>query len=140
MITEFFTSYNPLPEYSPQDTLDFKETILALDKNKSRDNVKSKISRNIFLQDHQELEKIRQENNIQWLGTPLELAESVKALIEAKKINGVSEKQVFLFFQQVLDLPFDKREKLQSLKKRSTDLTPLLEQMEFHLKQWINKS
>ncbi|PRX42487.1 RteC domain-containing protein [Salegentibacter salegens] len=139
IITEFFTSYNPLPEYSPQDTLDFKEAILALDKNKSRDNVTSTIPGNIFLQDHQELGKIRQENNIQWLGTPLELAELVKALIEAKKINGVSEKQVFLFFQQVLDLPFDKREKLQSLRKRSTDLTPLLEEMEFHLKQWINK-
>jgi hypothetical protein len=102
--------------------------------------VTSTIPGNIFLQDHQELGKIRQENNIQWLGTPLELAELVKALIEAKKINGVSEKQVFLFFQQALGLPFDKREKLQSLRKRSTDLTPLLEQMEFHLKQWINKS
>jgi hypothetical protein len=71
---------------------------------------------------------------------PLELAELIKALIQAKKINGGSEKEVFDFFQQLLDLPFDKREKLQSIRKRSTDLTPLIHELEFHLKQWINRS
>jgi len=139
VITEFFTSHNPLSEYSAQDILDFKESILALDRRSRQSMLKSKIPKHLFLQDHQLLKEFRQENKIQWQGTPLELAELLKALIEAKKITGASEKQVFLFFQQVLDLPFDKREKLQSLRKRSTDLTPLLDEMAFHLKQWISK-
>ncbi|MFD2834184.1 RteC domain-containing protein [Gramella sp. AN32] len=139
VITEFFTSYNPLPGYALQDTSNFKETILALDKNKSGNVPKSEISENTLPRGFKELGKFRQENNIEWLGTSMELAELVKGLIEAKKISGISEKQIFHFFQQVLDLPFDKREKLQSLRKRSSDLTPLIDEMEFHLKQWINK-
>jgi hypothetical protein len=130
IITEFFTFHNPLPRYSHQETSGFKKSILSLDKH-------SKI--NSILQDR-ELKGIQQENQIKWLGTPLELAELIKALIQAKKINGGSEKEVFDFFQQLLDLPFDKREKLQSIRKRTTDLTPLLHELEFHLKQWINRS
>ncbi len=130
VITEFFTFHNPLPKYSQQETLDFKKSILSLDKNYEVNSILQK----------RELKKFQQENHIKWLGTPLELAELIKALIQAKKINGGSEKQVFDFFQQLLDLPFDKREKLQSIRKRSTDLTPLIHELEFHLKQWINRS
>ncbi|MDX1718959.1 MAG: hypothetical protein R3353_02275 [Salegentibacter mishustinae] len=130
VITEFFTLHNPLPKYTQQETSDFKKSIISLDKH---------YKVNSILQER-ELKEFWKENNIQWLGTPLELAELIKALIEAKKINGGSEKQVFNFFQQLLNLPFDKRQKLQSIRKRSTDLTPLIHELEFHLKQWINRS
>ncbi|MDT0684878.1 RteC domain-containing protein [Autumnicola psychrophila] len=130
IITEFFTFHNPLPKYSQQDTLDFKKSILSLDKH---------YKVNSILQER-ELKNLQQQNKIQWMGTPLELAELIKALIEAKKINGGSEKQVFDFLQLLFTLPFDKREKLQSIRKRSTNLTPLLHELEFHLKQWINRS
>lgn len=130
VITEFFTLHNPLPKYTQQETSDFKKSIISLDKH---------YKVNSILQER-ELKEFWKENNIQWLGTPLELVELIKALIEAKKINGGSEKQVFNFFQQLLNLPFDKRQKLQSIRKRSTDLTPLIHELEFHLKQWINRS
>lgn len=77
-------------------------------------------------------------SKVKWEGEHIEFAELVKALIEAKKISGNTEKAIFEDLCLILgieDLKKDSR--MSGLKKRTKDITPLLYELERKLNNWI---
>ena len=78
-------------------------------------------------------------SQIKWEGEHIEFAELVKALIEAKKISGTTDKAIFEDLGSVLKIQgFYKDRRLKGLKKRVHETTPLLFELEQSLNRWID--
>lgn len=79
-------------------------------------------------------------SKITWEGEHIEFAELVKALIEAKKISGTSDKAIFEDLCSILKIEdFNKDQRLKGLKKRIHETTPLLFKLEQKLNEWIEQ-
>lgn len=79
-------------------------------------------------------------SNLKWEGEHIEFAELVKALIEAKKISGTTDKAIFEDLCSVLKIEeFNKDRRLKGLKKRIHETTPLLFKLEESLNEWIEQ-
>lgn len=86
------------------------------------------------------IEDSKSSSGILWNSSEIELTEFIKALIEAKKVSGKSEKEIFEKFCDFLSVPyFDKKIKLQKIKKRTKESTPLLNELASALENWANK-
>lgn len=78
------------------------------------------------------------ERKLNWQLDGLEVAELTKALIKSNKVIGhKSEKEVFDEVMKFFNVEFDKREKLQTIKQRTKDKTPFLDQLTHSLNNWI---
>ena len=79
-------------------------------------------------------------SQIKWEGEHIEFAELIKALIEAKKISGTTEKAIFEDLCLLLKIEdFKKDSRISGLKKRVKDTTPLLFKLEESLNEWIEQ-
>lgn len=79
-------------------------------------------------------------NKLKWQLTGIEVAELAKALTQAKKIVGFTDKDVFDHLSSFFDVKFDKKSTLQTIGKRSVDKTSFLDVLTHSLENWINQS
>ena len=78
-----------------------------------------------------------QNSSIKFLGTDLQFVELVKAMIEMKIITGKSEKVIFSELGNFLKLPeVNKKQKLETIKARTSNTTPLLDDLSAALNNW----
>ncbi|MNR54006.1 hypothetical protein D3C85_1741200 [compost metagenome] len=77
---------------------------------------------------------------MKWQGSQLEFAELTKALIQSNLINPeLPEKERFARMKQFFNVAdFSQSDKLKDIRKRSRDLTPLINTLETALTNWIN--
>jgi hypothetical protein len=80
-------------------------------------------------------------NTLNWQGTSLEFAELTKALIESGFIGKVkNEKEAFEKMKLFFNVPdFDKSDKLKQVRKRTKELTPVINTLETSLLNWIKR-
>lgn len=78
---------------------------------------------------------------LNWQGTTLEFSEFSKALIESGLIGIVkNDKEVFESMKQFFNVEdFDKSDKLSQVRKRTKELTPLINTLEIALTNWIKQ-
>ena len=69
--------------------------------------------------------------------TELEAVELIKALIVSGKVKANTEAEVFKFFGEIFGMSIDQKQKLQTIKKRSKDLTPTLDGLIQSMEFWI---
>ncbi len=79
---------------------------------------------------------------LDWQGTTLQFAEFAKALIESGFIGKVkNEKEVFEKMKQFFNVEeFDKSDKLKQVRKRTKELTPVINILEVALTNWIKRN
>lgn len=81
---------------------------------------------------------LNQSSEVRWLGTELEFAELIKSLIEAKKLNGKTQKHIYDSLDTYLDIKdTDKKQKLETISLRTNKTTPFLVELEKALNSWI---
>ncbi|HEU4789802.1 MAG TPA: RteC domain-containing protein [Flavobacterium sp.] len=99
------------------------------------------IENKIALTNNQELTIVipKVENTLKWQGTPLQFAELTKALILSGKLNPeLSQKEVFKRMKQLFNVEdFNENDKLKDIRKKSKELTPLINTLEISLTNWI---
>ena len=87
-----------------------------------------------------EKEALPHNSELKFLGNEIEFTELVKALIEAKMIQGKNQKAIFEGLGNFLNVPkFDKTDKLRFIKKRSKEIAPFLNNLEDKLISWTLK-
>jgi len=76
--------------------------------------------------------------NVKWSGESIELVELIKSLIQADKISGKNEEEIFKFFADLFKVEMDKKQQLQTIKKRTTTQTSFLDNLTLRMDRWIN--
>ncbi|TKD67329.1 RteC domain-containing protein [Flavobacterium sp. ASW18X] len=95
----------------------------------------SPIDSNSNTENYSETEKIK------WLGTNLELYELIKTLIEAKKLKGKNQKEVFITLFNLLGMEYSdirKKEAMATIRQREKDKTPFVDLLRLSLEKWVN--
>lgn len=77
--------------------------------------------------------------SLNWRGSTIELVELIKALIEAGKLPGLADKEIFELLEKYLGYPIDQREKLQTIKKRTKDQTKFIDTLQYAIQSWIDR-
>lgn len=82
---------------------------------------------------------MKKEATLKWQGSQLEFAELTKALIQSNLISPeLSEKERFDRMKQFFNVDdFSQSDKLKDIRKRSRDLTPLINTLQTALNNWI---
>lgn len=86
-------------------------------------------------------QEVKETEKLKWSGTDLELSEILKSLLELKKINGHSDKQIFETIFKMFGMKYSdsiKKERLATIKKRIITKTPFLNQLSASLELWID--
>jgi hypothetical protein len=81
------------------------------------------------------------DNTLNWQGTSLEFAELTKALIQSNKLNPeLNQKELFKRMKQLFNVEeFNENDKLKDIRKRTKELTPLINILETSLTNWIKR-
>ncbi|MBT8302072.1 MAG: RteC domain-containing protein, partial [Maribacter sp.] len=77
--------------------------------------------------------------SLNWRGSTIELVELIKALIEARKLPDLADKEIFKLLEKYLGYPIDQREKLQTIKKRTKDQTKFIDTLQYAMQSWIER-
>ncbi len=122
-----FTAFFEKDYISQENSIDLKEQILKMDYNYQVQVVNS-VSERITTD----------PLNVKWSGENIELVELIKSLIQADKISGKNEEEIFKFFADLFKVELNKKQQLQTIKKRTTSQTSFLDYLTLKMDRWIN--
>lgn len=124
-----FTAFFEKDYISQENSIDLKEQILKMDYNYQvkAANPISELNPTVNQQ-------------VKWTGENIELVELIKSLIQADKISGKNEKEIFKFFADLFNVEINQKQQLQTIKKRTTDQTPLLNILTDRMEKWTTKN
>ncbi len=124
---KIFTAFFEKDYISQENSIDLKEQILKMDYNYQVEVVNSGSER-----------IITDPLNVKWSGENIELVELIKSLIQADKISGKNEEEIFKFFADLFKVELNKKQQLQTIKKRTTSQTSFLDYLTLKMDRWIN--
>lgn len=124
---KIFTDFFQKDFITQENSINLKEQILKMDYNYQAEvvNPVSEITP-------------AETSTVKWVGESIELVELVKSLIQADKISGKNEEEIFKFFSDLFKVEINKKQQLQTIKKRTTTQTSFLDILTLRMERWIN--